>query len=88
MKDINGKASHSILSAQSLSISIWLELLMLLGLGMIGILLHARLRLGLGIPGHHGLIFMALILAGRLNSKLDWASTISSATKQASILLG
>ncbi|MBT5530882.1 MAG: hypothetical protein HOA61_18130 [Bacteroidetes bacterium] len=78
MENTSGKQSQSISLGQSRSYSILLEVLMLLGLGMLGIVLHARLRLGLGIPGHHGVIFMALILAGRTSSKLPWAASISS----------
>jgi hypothetical protein len=78
MENIHGKQFPSISSDQSRSYSLALEIGMLLGLGMLGIVLHARLRLGLGIPGHHGLLFMALLMAGRTSSKLPWASSISS----------
>jgi hypothetical protein len=54
------------------------EYLVLFSLGMIAILLHARLRTPLNIPGHHGLEFMAILMAGRVASKIKWASSISS----------
>lgn len=50
----------------------------LFGIGILAILLHARLRTPLNIPGHHGLEFMAILMAGRIASNLKWASTISS----------
>ena len=50
----------------------------LLGLGMLAITLHARLRMPLNIPGHHGLEFMALLMAGRLLSRLKWAGSTAS----------
>jgi hypothetical protein len=30
------------------------------------------------MPGHHGLEFMALIMAGRVASRIPWASSVSS----------
>ena len=59
MKNTSGKQSPSISLNQSRSLPVLLEILMLLGLGG-AIVLHARLRLGLGLPGHPGFIFMAL----------------------------
>jgi hypothetical protein len=50
----------------------------LLGIGAVAILLHARLRTPLNIPGHHGIEFMGLLLLGRMSSNLRFASTISS----------
>jgi len=55
-----------------------IEYLVLFGIGVIAILLHARLRTPLNIPGHHGLEFMALMMAGRVASRIKWASSISS----------
>lgn len=54
------------------------EYIILFGLGILAILLHARLRTPLNIPGHHGLEFMAILMAGRVASKIKWASSISS----------
>jgi hypothetical protein len=55
-----------------------LEYLILFGIGALAILLHARLRTPLNIPGHHGLEFMALLMAGRAASRIPWASSVSS----------
>lgn len=55
-----------------------LEIILLLLAGVIAIVLHARLRTPLNIPGHHGVEFMAIILAARLNSSIKWASSISA----------
>jgi hypothetical protein len=54
------------------------EYLVLFGIGIIAIMLHARLRTPLNIPGHHGLEFMAILMAGRTASRIPWASSISS----------
>jgi len=54
------------------------EYIALFGVGIIAILLHSRFKSPLSIPGHHGLEFMALMMAGRTVSKIPWASSISS----------
>jgi len=55
-----------------------LENLLLMGLGALAIVLHARLRTPLHLPGHHGIEFMAVLVVGRMMSRLPLASTISS----------
>lgn len=77
---MNGKQLQKNISAKSLSGSVPLviEYLILFGLGIIAILLHARLRTPINIPGHHGIEFMALLVAGRVASNIKWASSISS----------
>ncbi len=54
------------------------EITLLLLAGVIAIVLHARLRTPINIPGHHGMEFMAIILAARLSSNIKWASSISA----------
>lgn len=77
---MDGKQLQKSISAPSLSgtVPVVLEYLILFGLGIIAILLHARLRTPMNLPGHHGLEFMALMMAGRAASRLPWASSISS----------
>ncbi len=77
---MNGKLSQKTISGRTISSSvpIVIEYLALFGLGIIAILLHARLRTPMNIPGHHGLEFMALLMAGRVASRLKWAGSISS----------
>jgi hypothetical protein len=53
------------------------EGLILLMLGMIAIALHARLRVPLHLPGRQGLLFLTVIMFGRLASKIPFAATIS-----------
>lgn len=55
-----------------------LEVILLLLAGALAIVLHVRLRTPLNIPGHHGMEFMAIILAARLSSNMKWASSISA----------
>lgn len=77
---MNGKQLQKNISEASLSgrIPLALEYLLLFGIGIVAIMLHARLRTPLNIPGHHGIEFMALLMAGRVASKVKWASSISS----------
>lgn len=77
---MDGKQLIRTLSGENTK-SVWLsvaEYLALFGVGILAILLHARLRTPLNMPGHHGLEFMALLMAGRVVSKIKWASSISS----------
>jgi len=55
-----------------------LEMILLFLAGVLAIVLHERLRNPINIPGHHGIEFMAIILAVRLTSKLKWAASISA----------
>lgn len=55
-----------------------LEVLALLGIGMIGVLMHAKFRIPLRLPGHQGVVYMALLVGGRLLSKKPYASSLSS----------
>jgi len=78
---MNGNVQQKTLSRKyltNLSIAGILEILLLIGAGVLAIVLHARLRTPLNIPGHHGIEFMAIILAARLSSKIKWASSISA----------
>lgn len=77
---MDGKQLTRTLSDENTK-SVWVsvaEYFALFGIGILAILLHARLRTPLNMPGHHGLEFMALLMAGRAASKIKWASSISS----------
>lgn len=75
-----GKLFQRNISGHTLnpSLAVAMEYFLLFIIGIIAILLHAHFRSPLNIPGHHGLEFMALIMAGRTASKIKWASSISS----------
>ena len=45
----------------------------LVSLGVLGAIAHVYFRVGIGIPGHHGLEWMALLLFGRMQSADRWA---------------
>lgn len=55
-----------------------LEVIVILLAGTLAIVLHARLRIPMNVPGHHGIEFMAIIVAVRLASKMKWAASISA----------
>ena len=53
------------------------EVLFLIGLGMLAVALHAKLRLPMQLPGKQGVLFMALILTGKGMSKFPYAGSLS-----------
>lgn len=77
---MDGKHVQRSISVGSLSFSVprTLEYFLLFGIGIVAFLLHSRLRTPLNMPGHHGLEFMAILMAGRVASRIPWASSISS----------
>lgn len=77
---MNGKQYPKSIFVRSTrtSIPVILEYFILFGIGIIAFLLHSRLRTPLNMPGHHGLEFMAILMAGRVASRIPWASSISS----------
>jgi hypothetical protein len=54
------------------------EILFLVLLGASAVVLQSSLRLPLRLPGHNGLIWISLLMIGRLVSQRRWAATISS----------
>ncbi len=54
-----------------------LEFVLLFAVGAFAITLHAKLRIPIKVPGHHGLELMALLIAARSLSKKPLATTIS-----------
>ncbi|MCD6347082.1 MAG: hypothetical protein J7L96_06660 [Bacteroidales bacterium] len=58
---------HSVSRQVSEAIALFL-------LGALAMFVHARFRWGASMPGHHGLEFMAILMASRLNTRLKWSS--------------
>lgn len=54
------------------------EIILLSLIGALGVLMHAYLRFPMNLPGHIGLLYMALLFGGRLISKKPYASSLSS----------
>ena len=78
---MNGSVQQKNLSKEfltNLTIEKVLEVLLLIIAGVFAIVIHARLRTPINIPGHHGIEFMAIILGARLSSNIRWASSISA----------
>jgi len=78
---MNGNVQQKSLlraSQTNLSTAKILEITLLFLAGILAIVLHERLRNPINIPGHHGIEFMAIILAVRLTSKMKWAASISA----------
>ncbi len=76
LKNLNGglPLKRSLSDIKNLA---WLRTLALLGLGGLVVVMHARFRWPLRLPGHHGLEFIALLVIGRLSVQTRWASTVS-----------
>lgn len=78
MKIMNGKSQlRTISKAFPVSISV-LEVLFLVLLGVIAVVLRAKLRIPMQMPGRHGLEVMALLMIGRKASDLPIATSIST----------
>lgn len=77
---MSGKLQEKTLSvnSQTETLSRILEILLLFGIGALAIALRGRLRLGMNLPGHHGIYFMALIYLARKNSRLKVATSFSA----------
>src|SRR6266540_6083268 len=56
----------------------WWEALLLIGGGVTAVVLHRSLDLSLGLPGHHGIEWMALLIIGRSSSRFRGAGTFTS----------
>ena len=64
-----------------------LSLFVLFSLGIIAAFLHQHLRMGLDIPGHHGLEWMTLLLFGRMQSRYRWAALVIAGGAASSYML-
>ncbi len=56
----------------------WWEALLLLGSGVTAVVLHRAFDTSLGLPGHHGIEWMALLIIGRLLSRFRGAGALTS----------
>lgn len=56
----------------------WWEALLLFGGGALAVVLHRAYDLSLGLPGHHGMEWMALMIIGRASSRFRGAGTLTS----------
>jgi len=55
----------------------WWEALLLLGTGAFAVVLHRLFDSGLGLPGHHGIEWMALLIMGRSFSRFRGAGSLA-----------
>jgi hypothetical protein len=64
------------------------ELVFLLALGGVAVLWHAATRgRGLEIPGHQGLVWIALVMVGRTTSRYRWAAVATATGAAATAML-
>ena len=64
-----------------------LTLFILFTLGVIAAIMHQHFRMGLDIPGHHGLEWMTLLLFGRMQSRYRWAGLLIAGGAAATYML-
>jgi len=76
---MNGKLQEkTLLGSLPINRVVAAEAILMFLLGAIAILLHAKFKTGIKLPGHHGLEFMALLLAGRSVTKTNFAAAFFS----------
>ena len=56
----------------------WWEALLLFGGGALAVVLHRTFDMSLGLPGHHGMEWIALMVMGRASSHYRGAGTLTS----------
>jgi hypothetical protein len=56
----------------------WIEALLLMGGGVMAVVLHRALDSSLGLPGHHGIEWMAILIISRASSRYRGAGTLTS----------
>ena len=56
----------------------WWEALLLIGGGVAAVVLHRATDMSLGLPGHHGIEWMALLIISRMSSRFRGAGTLTS----------
>lgn len=54
------------------------EIILAFGLGILAVTLHAKLRIPIRIPGHHGLEFMALLIISKQLTNTKFSGSIFS----------
>ena len=59
----------------------------LFALGILAAVLHQHLRMGLNLPGHHGLEWMTILLFARMQSSYRWAGVIVASGAATAYLL-
>lgn len=77
---MNGQSPPRKSYVQSLSLNgiSLLEYFIVIGGGALAAFLHAKLRIPLNLPGHHGLEFMAIYVLIRLSSDIRYAATTAT----------
>jgi hypothetical protein len=84
---MNGKLQQKSISEVFQIDRTVVEVLFLAFIGALAIVMRAKLRIPLNMPGHHGFEVMALLLIGRRISKISFASSISTLVAAVFIML-
>lgn len=80
MEQMNGRLLPRTLSKVSAnkSLTILAEALILMLFGTLAAVIHARFRIPMRLPGHHGIEFMAIFMFARQASRFNMATSLSS----------
>ena len=55
----------------------WIEALLLIGSGVLAVVIHRNTDLSLGLPGHQGIAWMAILIIGRMSSRFRGAGSLA-----------
>lgn len=72
---------------RSKALPLWLEAIILTGLGVMVVVLHQALRFPMQLPGRHGIEWMAILLAGRAFGRSKVSGTFVSLSASATSML-
>jgi hypothetical protein len=84
---MNGKPQVKSISKALPVNTVVLEILLLSLLGLLAMVIRARLRVPIQMPGHHGLEVMAILMIGRKITQIPMATTIATLAGGLSSLL-
>jgi len=55
----------------------WVEALLLIGSGALAVVVHRNTDLSLGLPGHQGIAWIAILIIGRMSSRFRGAGSLA-----------
>lgn len=89
MEQTSGRLLPRTLSKVSANntLTLFAEILILLLFGVLAAVLHARFRIPLKLPGHHGIEFMAIFMFLRQSSRFGMAGTATAIGTGAALLI-
>lgn len=89
MNVINGNVLQKTLSKAfpNKIIASLLELLLVVIMGVAAVIIHAKLRMPMNLPGKHGVIFIAMLIVTRSFSKYPFATSLACLSASLTLFL-